>query len=60
MAFPSQKAHHVIIMWSCVIPYTNKEVNQLILVSSAQLKERGFQPTSNFGNTLQTKLKQFM
>lgn len=44
-AIQSQKSHHVIIMWPCVIPVSNKEVKQLILVSNGwrSIRKRGFQ-----------------
>lgn len=35
MVISSQKSHHVIIMWPRVIPLSNKEVNQLMLVSNS-------------------------
>lgn len=38
MHFSSQKSHHVIIMWPCVIPLSNEEVNLLIVADSSHLK----------------------
>lgn len=40
MVMPSQKSGHVVIMWPCVIPLSNKEVNQLMLVSNEHCEKK--------------------